>query len=71
MRLTRDAKHTVAERVQCDPAFAQALLEEASTLLCNGETEVARMTMNHLIKPTEAWKYTFAPQAGSCPPVAQ
>ncbi len=33
MALTRDFKETVAARVQNDPAFAQALLDEAITLL--------------------------------------
>ena len=32
MALTRDFKQTVAARVQRDPAFAQALLDEAITL---------------------------------------
>lgn len=32
MTLTRDCKQTVAERVQRDPAFAKALLNEAATL---------------------------------------
>ncbi|MCC7042105.1 MAG: transcriptional regulator, partial [Burkholderiales bacterium] len=31
MALTRDFKETVAARVQNDPAFAQALLDEAIT----------------------------------------
>ena len=32
MALTRDFKETVVARVQTDPAFAQALLDEAVTL---------------------------------------
>ena len=37
MALARDFKDTVAARVQNDPAFAQALLDEAITLFVNGE----------------------------------
>jgi len=32
MALTRSYKHTIAERAQRDPEFAQALLDEAATL---------------------------------------
>jgi len=32
MVLTRDFKHTMAERAERDPAFAKALLDEAATL---------------------------------------
>ena len=32
MTLTRDFKQTVNERVERDPAFAKALLDEAATL---------------------------------------
>ena len=42
MALTRDFKETVAARVQNDPAFAQALLDEAITLFVNGEPEPAK-----------------------------
>lgn len=35
MALTRDFKETVTARVQSDPAFAQALLDEAVTLFLN------------------------------------
>lgn len=40
MALTRDFKATVVSRVKSDPAFAQALLDEALTLLLNGDPEV-------------------------------
>ncbi len=33
MALTRDFKDTVAARVQTDPAFAQALLDEAMEIV--------------------------------------
>lgn len=43
MALTRDFKETVAARVQSDPAFAQALLDEAITLFIDGEPDTACM----------------------------
>jgi len=48
MALTRDVKETVAARVQNDPAFAQALLDEAIILLVNGEPEPANLILRDL-----------------------
>lgn len=48
MVLTRDFKETVAARVQGDPAFAQALLDEAITLFVNGEPESAKLILRDL-----------------------
>jgi DNA-binding phage protein len=52
MALTRDFKLTVAERAQRDPAFAQALLDEAVTLFLNGDPETARLLLRDLINAT-------------------
>ena len=52
MALTRDFKHTVIERVEREPAFAQALLEEAATLFLNGEPETARLILRDLVNAT-------------------
>jgi DNA-binding phage protein len=52
MALTRDFKHTVTERVKHDPAFAQALLDEAATLFLNGEPETARLILRDLVNAT-------------------
>lgn len=52
MALTRDFKETVAARVQNDPAFAQALLEEAITLFVNGEPESAKLILRDLVNAT-------------------
>jgi hypothetical protein len=49
MALTRDFKVTVLERVQSDPTFAQALLDEAATLFFNGEPETARLILSDLV----------------------
>jgi DNA-binding phage protein len=52
MALTRDFKETVVERVARDPAFARAMLDEASTLFLNGEPETARMMLRDLVNAT-------------------
>ena len=48
MALTRDFKETVVARVQNDPAFAQALLDEAITLFVNGEPKSAKLILGDL-----------------------
>jgi DNA-binding phage protein len=52
MPLTRDFKQTVVERVQRDPAFARALLDEAATLFLNGEPQMARLILRDLVNAT-------------------
>ena len=52
MPLTRDFKHTVLARVERDPAFARALLDEAATLFLNGEPEAARLILRDLVNAT-------------------
>lgn len=52
MALTRNFKHTVIERVERDPAFAKALLDEAATLFLNGEAETARLILRDLVNAT-------------------
>lgn len=52
MALTRDFKETVAARVQNDPAFAQALLDEAITLFVNGEPDSAKLILRDLVNAT-------------------
>jgi DNA-binding phage protein len=52
MALTRDFKQTVVERVNRDPAFAQALLDEAATLFLNGDPEPARLILRDLVNAT-------------------
>jgi DNA-binding phage protein len=52
MALTRDFKATVAARVQKDPAFAQALLDEAITLFINGEPDSAKLVLRDLVNST-------------------
>lgn len=52
MALTRDFKDTVAARVQREPAFAQALLDEALTLFVNGEPDTAKLILRDLVNAT-------------------
>lgn len=52
MALTRDFKETVAARVQNDPAFAQALLDEAIIQFVNGDPESAKLVLRDLVNAT-------------------
>jgi DNA-binding phage protein len=52
MALTRNFKDTVVARVRSDPAFAQALLDEAATLFLNGEPETAKRILRDLVNAT-------------------
>src|SRR5882724_4002776 len=52
MALTRDFKKTVVARVERDPAFAKALLDEAATLFLSGEPEMARLILRDLVNAT-------------------
>jgi DNA-binding phage protein len=52
MTLTRDFKQTVVERVERDPDFAKALLDEAATLFLSGEPAAARLILRDLVNAT-------------------
>ncbi len=52
MALTRNFKNTVVERVERDPEFARALLDEAATLFLSGEPETARLILRDLVNAT-------------------
>ena len=52
MALTRNFKQTVIERVERDPQFAKALLDEAATLFLSGEPETARLVLRDLVNAT-------------------
>jgi NAD-dependent SIR2 family protein deacetylase len=52
MTLTEDYKKTVNARANADPAFAQALLEEAAVLYLHGETKTAKATLHMRINAT-------------------
>jgi DNA-binding phage protein len=50
--ITRDVKETVNARVQREPEFAKALLNEAASLFLNGEPETARLILRDLVNAT-------------------
>jgi len=52
MALTRNFKQTIVERVERDPAFAKALLDEAATLFLSDEPETARLILRDLVNAT-------------------
>ncbi len=52
MSLTRNSTETIIERIQREPEFAKALLEEAAFLLFNGEPEIARLVLRDLVNGT-------------------
>jgi DNA-binding phage protein len=52
MSITRDFRETVNARVQREPEFAKALLDEAASLFLNGEAETARLILRDLINAT-------------------
>ena len=52
MALTRSFKQTVVERVERDPQFAQALLDEAATLFLSDEPDTARLILRDLVNAT-------------------
>ena len=52
MALTRDFKETVMARVARESAFARALLDEAATLMLNGEPDTAKLILRDLVNAT-------------------
>jgi DNA-binding phage protein len=48
MALTVDYRETIASRISSDAEFARALLDEAASLMLNGEAEAARLLMRDL-----------------------
>ena len=52
MTLTRDFKATVRARVERDPAFRQALLQEAVQALLEGDAASGRMVLRDYINAT-------------------
>lgn len=49
MAITRDFKETINARIQREPEFAKALLDEAASLFLNGEPETARLILRDLV----------------------
>jgi DNA-binding phage protein len=57
MTLTRDFKQTIVERVERDPEFAKALLDEAATLFLSGEPDAARLILRDLVNATVGFEH--------------
>ena len=56
MSITRDFKETINDRVQKDPEFAKALLNEAISVFLNGEPETAKLILRDLMNITTELK---------------
>jgi hypothetical protein len=52
MTLTCDFKETVVARMQREPKFARALLDEALMLFLNGEPDIAKLIVRDLVTAT-------------------
>ncbi|MBZ0185883.1 MAG: hypothetical protein K8F91_06475 [Candidatus Obscuribacterales bacterium] len=52
MALTRDFRETVIERIEREPEFAKALLDESVSLFLKGEPETARLILRDLVNAT-------------------
>jgi DNA-binding phage protein len=52
MTLTRSSSETIKERIQQEPEFAVALLDEAISLFLNGEPQTARLILRDLVNST-------------------
>jgi DNA-binding phage protein len=52
MALTRNFRKTVLARIERDPEFGKALLDEAATLFLNDEPEAARVILRDLVNAT-------------------
>jgi DNA-binding phage protein len=52
MTVSRDFRETVAARVREDPAYVQALLDEAVQLFTDGEPETAKLVLRDLVNAT-------------------
>jgi DNA-binding phage protein len=49
MALTRDFKQTISARIQSEPAYAHALLQEACRLVMQGEPHTAKLLLRDLV----------------------
>ena len=52
MTISRNYKETINERIQAEPDFASAVLDEALTLLLNGETDTAKLILRDMVNNT-------------------
>ena len=69
MGLTQDFEQTIVDRMQCDAVSAQALFDEALTLMFTGEPEAARLILRDLTHSTlgsERWLSESAGRPRAC-----
>ncbi|HTE42056.1 MAG TPA: transcriptional regulator [Steroidobacteraceae bacterium] len=52
MALTRKFKETMVARIERDPAFVRALLDESLTSFLNGDSDTAKAVLRDLINAT-------------------
>ena len=52
MSLTRDFKETIRARIECDPDFREALLEEGVECLLSGDVETGKSVLRDYINAT-------------------
>ena len=57
MKLTRDFKETIKERMKHDEVFARALFDEAIYMFLNGEAQTARLILREVIDATMVLKH--------------
>jgi DNA-binding phage protein len=57
MALTKDFKETVMVRIQNEPTYARALLQESTTLLLQGEPQTAKLLFRDLINATMGFEH--------------
>lgn len=51
-QLTVDSSTTLHDRIKSDPAFAEALLREATDMFLNGEAEASRLLLRDVVNAT-------------------
>ncbi|MDR2875811.1 MAG: transcriptional regulator [Methylobacillus sp.] len=59
-KLTVDSSATVHARIKFDPAFAEALLREATDMFLNGEAEAARLLLRDVVNATVGFEQIAA-----------
>ena len=52
MALTRDFKETIRVRIECDPDFRKALLEEGAECFLSGDVETGKSVLRDYINAT-------------------
>jgi DNA-binding phage protein len=59
-QMTVDSAATVRARIKTDPAFAEALLREATDMFLNGEADAARLLLRDVVNATVGFEQIAA-----------